>query len=134
MTVQIPDPVSNVASAAKVIAVVVLVLAIVGVIGYLAYTKSQLEKQITQDATLISDLQNSNADWKTQTDAANEAVKKAQTEAVAAQAQAEAAQQVAIRVDSAYGDAAKTIEATKPQGDECAATKALVDSFYKVKK
>ena len=134
MTIQAPDPVSSVADTIKVVAIVLVFLLVFGLIGYLVYTKSKLESQVADDRGVITALQSANQDWKTQTDSANAALKKLKDDTAARAATAATAETQAQAANADYLKAASNIEAAKPKGDDCAASKALLDNFFKVKK
>ena len=131
MTLSLPDPTSSTTSMVKVVAIVLAVLAIFGLVGYLAYTKSQLERKITDDARVISSFQNANESWKAAAESANAKLKAAQAAADQRAIEAQKAIDAAKAQAKVYLTTATNILAVKPKGDDCEATKALLDNFYK---
>jgi uncharacterized protein YgbK (DUF1537 family) len=130
----IPTPATGITGAIKAICLVVVVVMVFGLVGYLAYTKAQLQKQVGQQAAIITGLQSANTDWQMQTTAANLALKKLTDDEAVRAAAAAAAEAVAEKVGTALADQATVILATKPQGDDCAATTKLFDTFFAGKK
>lgn len=126
MTVQLPDPISNIKNA-LIIAVVIIVVAI---IGYLAYTKSLLQTQVAQQQGEIEQYKTANDDWaraNAQQDAAIKNLKTLSNTRAEAAAKALAASQSKAKGFSALAD---TLLKQKPAGADCAATKKFLSDYF----
>lgn len=130
MSLPVPDPISE----TKTIFFVAIAVLVAAVIGYLAYTKSLLQTEVAQDATLIVEYRTQNDDWKVKTDEANKAIKALQDEVLASQQAVEAAQKQAEVVQQQHDIVAHNIETILPFGDDCAATKKILDNYFRGKK
>jgi len=92
--------------------------------------RSHLQTQVAEDATLITSLKNANENFTTITQQVNASIKKMQDdEAVRAAASAKAVASANASAKSIMAAATKIGEA-KPVGDDCAATKLLLDKFF----
>ena len=126
MTLPLPSPASDI----KLAVGAVVLVAVIGVIGYLGYTKSLLETEIAQDETLLAEYKDQNDNWKTKTEAANQAIKSLQDEVAASTQAVAAAQKSATAVQAQHENSAKVIESASPQGNDCDDAKKLLNSYF----
>ena len=120
------DPIAEI----KTVIIMVVCIVLIGLIGYLAYTKSLLETKVAEQQVDISSLQEQNVNFKTQAEASNAAFQKIQSDAMAREAAAAESIATANRQATAFEAEAKRLAAVNPVGDDCAATKSFLKSYF----
>jgi len=130
MSIQLPDPSSGLQNTIKIISIAAVILAIVASGGALVWMLNDAKSQLTADAVLITALQSQNKIWEQDAERANQALKTLKDETQKRMDDAAAAIAAAEKESSEYAQAAARITAEKPIGSDCAATKALFDTYF----
>jgi len=130
MTIQAPDPVSGVAKAIEWIVIGLVILVVLGSIWYIDHLRGKVSDQAAE----IKTYQVTNKNLGDAVDTCNAGVQRIKDEgdaraAVAAQA-VKAAQTESAKISQ---EAAAIMSAKPTESDDCKATKAFLDDYYRRK-
>lgn len=97
--------------------------------GYEMYTKSLLQTQVANQQIQITSLSDANDQWKTQTLAANTALKSIQNSQDARDKAAQAAMAQAVKDAQSHEAEAQVILKKKVTGDDCTAANKIFNDY-----
>ncbi len=126
----LPDPISSGLESAKLIAAGVVLIALIGWGGYETYTKSLVETDLANTKTELTQYKDANENWEKTAAEFNAKIKALAEESDARAKMATKAVADAKAAATAFDMKAKALMALTPSGDDCAATKAFLSSYY----
>lgn len=129
MSFSFMDQVENIRKIAIIGASALLAIGVLCLVGYLTYTKSQLQEQHAEDMRTVEAYKSANQQWTDIAKTQSAKISAMQQEAEKRAKEAADALVAAQGLAKEYSDKAQALASLRPVGDDCAATRRLIDSY-----